>query len=52
MSATPLGIRRGPVRFGQDNKYVYRELLGYSAEEYAAFEAAGHVGTDYAEGVG
>ena len=52
MSATPLGIRRGPVMFGQDNEYVYRELLGYSAEDYAAFEAAGHIGTDYAEGVG
>ena len=52
MSATPLSIRRGPVMFGQDNEYVYRELLGYSAEEYAEFEAAGHVGTDYAEGVG
>ncbi len=52
MSATPLSIRRGPVMFGQDNEYVYRELLGYSAEEYEAFEAAGHVGTDYAEGVG
>ena len=51
MSRTPLGIRRGPVMFGQDNEYVYRELLGYSAEEYAAFEAAGHVGTDYADGV-
>ena len=51
MSATPLGIRRGPVMFGQDNEYVYRELLGYSAEEYAAFEAAGHIGTDYAEGI-
>ena len=52
LSETPLGIRRGPVMFGQDNEYVYRELLGYTAEEYAAFEAAGHVGTDYAEGVG
>ena len=51
MSATPLGIRRGPVMLGQDNEYVYRELLGYSAEEYAAFEAAGHIGTDYAAGV-
>ena len=51
LSETPLGIRRGPVMFGQDNEYVYRELLGYSAEEYAEFEAAGHVGTDYAEGV-
>lgn len=52
MSATPLGIRRGPVMFGQDNEYVYRELLGYSAEECAAFEAAGHIGTDYIEGLG
>ena len=51
MSATPLGIRRGPVMLGQDNEYVYRELLGYSAEEYAAFEAAGHIGMDYAAGV-
>ena len=52
MSATPLGIHRGPAMLGQDNEYVYRELLGYSAEEYAAFEAAGHIGTDYADGVG
>ena len=52
MSETPLGIRRGPVMFGQDNEYVYRELLGYSEEECAEFEAAGHIGTDYAPGVG
>ena len=52
LSQTPLSIRRGPVMFGQDNEYVYRELLGYSAEEYAAFEEAGHVATNYAEGVG
>ena len=52
MSETPLGIRRGPVMFGQDNEYVYRELLGYSEEEYADFVAAGHIGTDYAPGVG
>ena len=52
MSATPLSIRRGPVMFGQDNEYVYRELLGYTADEYAAFQAAGHIGTDYVDGVG
>lgn len=51
MSATPLGIRRGPVMLGQDNEYVYRELLGYSAAEYAEFAAMGHIGTDYADGV-
>lgn len=52
LSETPLSIRRGPVMFGQDNEYVYRELLGYSAEEYAAFEETGHIGTNYAEGIG
>ena len=52
MSETPLGIHRGPVMFGQDNEYVYRQLLGYSEEEYADFVAAGHIGTDYAESVG
>ena len=51
MSETPLGIRRGPVMLGQDNEYVYQELLGYTAAEYAAFAAAGHIGTDYAPGV-
>ena len=52
LSETPLSIRRGPVMFGQDNEYVYRELLGYTAEEYAAFEDAGHIGTEYVEGLG
>lgn len=52
LSETPMSIRRGPVMFGQDNEYVYRELLGYTSEEYGEFEAAGHIGTDYAEGVG
>ena len=51
MSATPLSIRRGPVMLGQDNEYVYRQLLGCTAAEYAAFAAAGHIGTDYAPGV-
>lgn len=51
MSATPLSIRRGPVMLGQDNEYVYRQLLGCTAAEYAAFAAAGHIGTDYAPGL-
>ncbi len=44
---TPNEIRRGPVTLGQDNDYVYRELMGYSDAEYAALEASGQVGTTY-----
>jgi crotonobetainyl-CoA:carnitine CoA-transferase CaiB-like acyl-CoA transferase len=33
---------------GQHNDLVYRELLGYSAEEYERIKATGMVGTDYA----
>ena len=31
MSKTPLSIRRAAPYLGEDNEYVYRELLGYSA---------------------
>lgn len=44
---TPNHHRRAPVRLGEDNAYVYRELLGYSAEEYRALVASGEVGTAY-----
>ena len=43
------GIRRPPVAFGQDNDYVYRELLGVSDEEYARLEAEGHIATVFSE---
>lgn len=46
-SETPPRPARGAPLLGQDNEYVYRELLGYSAEEYRAFEAQGHIGMDY-----
>lgn len=32
---------------GQHNEYVYRELLGYSAEEYQHLQDAGLIGTTY-----
>jgi len=48
---TPNHIRRGPARLGQDNEYVYRELMGYSAAEYQALIEAGHVGTTYSPAV-
>jgi hypothetical protein len=39
------------VRLGEHNRWVYRDLLGYSEEEYRSLEAAGHIGEDYAPGV-
>lgn len=47
MAATPNAIRRGPVMLGQDNDYVFRDILGCSASEYAALIASGQVGTTY-----
>ena len=43
------GIRRPPVAFGQDNDYVYRELLGVSDEEYARLEVEGHIATAFSD---
>jgi len=43
------GIRRPPVAFGQDNDYVYRDLLGVSDEEYARLEAEGHIATSFSD---
>ena len=41
------GPARHAPRLGEDNEYVYRQLLGYGEEEYAAFVEAGHAGMDY-----
>ncbi|HEX78198.1 MAG TPA: CoA transferase [Dehalococcoidia bacterium] len=43
LSKTPITIRRPPVRFGEDNEYVYKQLLGFSDEEYAELERKGHI---------
>ena len=43
----PNRLRRAAPRLGEDNEYVYRELLGYSEAEYREFEASGHAGMDY-----
>ena len=48
MSETPFEIRKPPVRLGEDNDYVYREVLGLSEEEYDRLKAAGQIGMDYA----
>lgn len=44
----PLEARRPPVRLGEHNEYVYKELLGVSDEEYRELETEGHIGTEYA----
>jgi crotonobetainyl-CoA:carnitine CoA-transferase CaiB-like acyl-CoA transferase len=47
MAGTPNRLRRAPVTLGQDNDYVYRELLGMSADEYERRREAGTIGTRY-----
>lgn len=44
---TPNRIRKAPIRLGEDNEYVYKQLLGVSEEEYARLIAEGHIGTEY-----
>jgi crotonobetainyl-CoA:carnitine CoA-transferase CaiB-like acyl-CoA transferase len=46
-SETPVALRRHAPRLGEDNEYVYKQLLGCSEEEYQQLEEAGHIGMDY-----
>ncbi|HEY4331271.1 MAG TPA: CoA transferase, partial [Ilumatobacteraceae bacterium] len=43
----PLAWWRGAPALGEDNDYVYRELLGVDDDEYAALQRDGHIGEDY-----
>ena len=47
MSKTPLSIWRPAPRSGQDNEYVYKELLGYSDDEYQWFVDNDHAGEQF-----
>jgi crotonobetainyl-CoA:carnitine CoA-transferase CaiB-like acyl-CoA transferase len=47
MSKTPMTFRRPPVRMGEDNDYVYRELLKLDDGEIATLIAEGHIGMDF-----
>ena len=47
LPASEGGIRRAPVAMGQDNDYVYRELLGVSDEEFARLAAEGHITSEF-----
>ena len=48
MSKIPFQVRKPPVRLGEDNDYIYRDVLGLSEGEYDQLKALGHIGMDYA----
>jgi crotonobetainyl-CoA:carnitine CoA-transferase CaiB-like acyl-CoA transferase len=43
----PMAWDRGSPVLGQDNEYVYKEILGVSDEEFERYRAEKHVATDY-----
>ncbi|MBI2865335.1 MAG: CoA transferase [Chloroflexi bacterium] len=45
---TPNHIRLPAVRLGEHNKYVHKDIIGISDEEYARLEKEGHIGVDLA----
>jgi crotonobetainyl-CoA:carnitine CoA-transferase CaiB-like acyl-CoA transferase len=47
LRTTPLRLWRAAPVLGQDNDYVYREILGIDDEAYAALVTAGHIGDSY-----
>jgi benzylsuccinate CoA-transferase BbsF subunit/naphthyl-2-methylsuccinate CoA transferase subunit len=47
LDGTPPRIWRAAPTLGQDNEYVYKDVLGMSDAEYAELEAEQHVGTEY-----
>ena len=47
MDNTPNHIRRYPPRLGEDNEYLYRELLAISDVEHTRMEGLGHIGMEY-----
>lgn len=49
--STPNPFWRASVRLGEDNEYIYREVLGYSEDEYQALLASGQVGTRFTDAV-
>ena len=51
MANTPNRLRRVAPRLGQDNDYVYRDVLGYSETEYQHAQESGQAGLGYAPGV-
>ena len=48
---TPVGVAKPPVALGEDNEYVYKEVIGLSDAEYDALQEQGHIGLDYDESI-
>ena len=48
MSGTPFLVRKPPVRLGEDNDYIYRDVLKLTEAEYDHLKALGQIGMDYA----
>ncbi len=46
-SGTPHPPPRHAPLLGQDNEYVYKELLGFSDADYRRFEEMGHIGDEF-----
>ncbi len=51
MSKVPFLVRKPPVRLGEDNDHVYRDVLKLTEAEYDHLKALGHIGMDYLPGV-
>ena len=51
MSGAEFRVRKPAVRLGEDNDYIYREVLKLTEKEYDNLKALGHIGMDYAEHV-
>jgi crotonobetainyl-CoA:carnitine CoA-transferase CaiB-like acyl-CoA transferase len=47
LEETPNRFQRPACLLGQDNDYVYRELLDISAAEHERLKSLGHIGTEY-----
>jgi len=48
----PQAWTRGSPSLGEDNEYVYRNLIGLDADEYAEIVAAGIATDDYLDAAG
>ena len=48
ISGAPFRVRKPPVRLGEDNDYVYREVLKLTEAEYDHLKELGHIGMDFA----